>query len=287
MTDATSYPPFLLEKNGRPDRPVVVSSPHSGTFYPERLFRLTDLKVEDFQKYEDPAVSSLFSFAPAMGLPLISAVYARAWVDLNRHPLEVDIGLFSDAPPAGALSDSPRVKAGHGVIPSRLSKTEPVYPKRLLWRREKKRIEDVHFPYHAALTELINDNLARFGKSVLLDVHSTPDLPQSMLMRGTMPDIILGNLDGASCAPDVMSAAVRILTEQGLTVAVNAPYRGAYTTQRYGVPDKHSHALQIEIARRIYWDEKNRVFSDNFKDLWRKLSVFADKFLTATDSMAL
>ena len=282
-----TYPPFMLEKNGPADRPVIVSSPHSGTFYPERLFRLTDLKIADFQKYEDPAVSSLFSFAPAMGLPLISGVYARAWIDLNRHPLEVDPDLFCDEPPAGALADSPRVKAGHGVIPSKLSRTEPVYPKRLRWSREKKRIEKIHFPYHAALASLINENIARFGRSVLLDVHSTPDLPQSLLIRGEMPDVILGNLDGASCSPDVLSAAVRLLSDQGLTVAVNAPYRGAYTTQRYGVPAKHSHALQIEIARRIYWNEKDRSFSENFKDLWLKLSVFATKFLAATDAMDL
>ena len=121
MTTFKNYPPFLLEKSGKPPLPVVLSSPHSGTFYPERFFHLTDLKLTDFQLYEDAAVDKLFSFAPAMGLPLLSAIYGRAWVDLNRHPLELDPTMFSDSLPAQIKTDSARVKNGFGVIARQLN----------------------------------------------------------------------------------------------------------------------------------------------------------------------
>lgn len=279
MATLENYPPYLLQKNGKSAVPLLIASPHSGTFYPERLFKLSDLTLADFQKYEDPAVTDLFSFAPAMGLPLLSAVYGRAWVDLNRHPLELDPALFFDEIPPQALTDSPRVKAGYGVIPTRLSPTLPVYPKQLLWAKEQSRLTRIHFPYHAALTDLINKNIAAFGYSVLIDVHSMPDLPPEHCAKGQMPDIVLGDADGVSCSPALTAAAADILRDLGFFVTVNLPYAGAYTTRYYGHPDRKSHVLQIEIARALYWDADKHQASENFKNLWFKLSLFTERLI--------
>ncbi len=102
MAVSENYPSYLLQKSGKIDSPLILASPHSGTFYPERLFHLSDRKLEEFQKNEDAAVDKLFSFAPACGIPLLSAVYGRTWVDLNRHPLELDPDMFSDSLPPQA-----------------------------------------------------------------------------------------------------------------------------------------------------------------------------------------
>ena len=159
MATLKNYQPFSLEKSGKSSLPIVLASPHSGTFYPERFFHLTDLKLSDFQQYEDAAVDKLFSFAPAMGLPLLSAVYGRAWVDLNRHPLELDPTMFSDSLPAQIKSDSGRVKNGFGVIARQLSPDKLIYKKKLLFSLERERLTDVHFSYHSALENLIKRNL--------------------------------------------------------------------------------------------------------------------------------
>ena len=34
------------------------------------------------------------------------------------------------------------------------------------------------------------------------------------------------------------------------------PYRGGYTTSHYGKPAERQHALQVELARRLYMDEE-------------------------------
>ena len=99
---------YLLEKPGKSAAPVIFASPHSGTFYPERLFSLTTLLIADLRKYEDAEADKLFSFLPAMGIPLLSAVYGRAWVDLNRHPLELDPTMYFDAVPPQSRFDSAR-----------------------------------------------------------------------------------------------------------------------------------------------------------------------------------
>ena len=287
MTTLKNYPPFLLEKSGKSPFPIVSSSPHSGTFYPERLFHLTDLKLSDFQKYEDAAVDRLFSFAPAMGVPLLSAVYGRAWIDLNRYPLELDPTMFSDALPPQAKTDSTRVKYGFGVIARQLNANKLIYKDKLRFSQEQKRLTEVHFPYHAALSTLIKKNLAYSGKSLLLDLHSMPMLPAGCLIKGCMPDFVLGSAHGGSCTREVVNAALEILQEMGFFVTIDLPYSGAYTTIHYGRPDIHSHAMQIEIGRHLYWNEDRYEPSENFNALWRKLSIFMDRFLKILPSLKL
>jgi len=45
------------------------------------------------------------------------------------------------------------------------------------------------------------------------------------------------------------------LAERGFAVAINAPYAGGYTTDHYGRPRRHRHALQIELNRALYMEE--------------------------------
>ena len=46
------------------------------------------------------------------------------------------------------------------------------------------------------------------------------------------------------------------LQDMGYRVALNAPYAGGYTTEFYGRPAEGVHALQIEINRVLYLDER-------------------------------
>jgi N-formylglutamate amidohydrolase len=44
--------------------------------------------------------------------------------------------------------------------------------------------------------------------------------------------------------------------EVGWSVAHDDPYRGGYSTGHYGRPDRRVHAVQVELARRLYMDER-------------------------------
>jgi N-formylglutamate amidohydrolase len=67
-----------------------------------------------------------------------------------------------------------------------------------------------------------------------------------------------------------MEAARAFLAERNFAVAINAPYAGGFTTGHYGSPRRARHALQIEINRALYMDERrfkkkpgfNRLASD-------------------------
>ena len=53
----------------------------------------------------------------------------------------------------------------------------------------------------------------------------------------------------------------------------NDPYSGGYTTRRYGRPDKHRHALQVEINRALYMDEATLAPGPGFASLARDLTA--------------
>jgi N-formylglutamate amidohydrolase len=50
-------------------------------------------------------------------------------------------------------------------------------------------------------------------------------------------------------------------------VARNTPYAGGYTTEHYGRPAQHIHALQIEINRGLYLDEATLLPNAGFERL--------------------
>jgi len=62
---------------------------------------------------------------------------------------------------------------------------------------------------------------------------------------------------GAACGDRIVDAARRFLGERGFAVALNAPYAGGFTTGHYGHPRRGRHALQIEINRSLYMDERS------------------------------
>ena len=42
----------------------------------------------------------------------------------------------------------------------------------------------------------------------------------------------------------------------GLRVARNMPFAGAYIVQHYGRPSRRQHAVQVEVDRALYMDER-------------------------------
>jgi N-formylglutamate amidohydrolase len=49
----------------------------------------------------------------------------------------------------------------------------------------------------------------------------------------------------------------RIARTFGWTVRHDDPYKGGFSTGHYGRPGRGVHALQVELARRLYMNEQN------------------------------
>jgi N-formylglutamate deformylase len=247
-----AVPPFVLDRPETQIAPVVFASPHSGTTYPSEFVSSTRLDPLSLRRSEDSFVDGLFSDAPSCGAPLLSATFPRAFCDANREPWELDPAMFADALPSWVNTTSARVGAGLGTIPRVVASGEAIYRGKLPFAEAERRVQRFWQPFHEMLSQLIEETRHAFGTCLLVDCHSMPAAGRS---RTQGPDIVLGDAHGTACAPRVTRLAEQVLTARGYSVRRNDPYAGGYITRHYGRPREGTHALQIEVARRLYMDE--------------------------------
>jgi N-formylglutamate deformylase len=63
----------------------------------------------------------------------------------------------------------------------------------------------------------------------------------------------------------------------GYTVNRNKPYAGGFITEHYGNPTAGLHAIQLEINRALYMDERRYERSASFSKLAREFELLADR----------
>ena len=245
----------------RPDRPcgaVVFASPHSGRDYPADLVAASRLDAHSLRRSEDCFVDEIFAGVTAVGAPLIRALFPRAYLDVNREAYELDPTMFEDALPDHCNTRSPRVMAGLGTVARVVASGAEIYARRLRAAEALDRIERLYKPYHRDLAALIEERRAIAGQAILIDCHSMPSVggPQDFDPGRRRADVILGDAHGAACSPVVVDAVARAFADMGYRVGRNAPYAGGHTTCHYGRPAAGVHALQIEINRALYMDER-------------------------------
>jgi N-formylglutamate amidohydrolase len=91
---------------------------------------------------------------------------------------------------------------------------------------------------------------------------------------GVRPDFIIGDRFGASTSATLTGTAIDLLSAMGYAVAHNKPYAGGFITEHYGRPAKGLHALQIEINRGLYMNERTFQKSAGFRALAEDLTRF-------------
>ncbi|MDR6624207.1 N-formylglutamate amidohydrolase [Caulobacter segnis] len=251
-----------------PPTALVFASPHSGGVYPPDMVEAARLPVETLRASEDAFVDRIIAGAPALGASVILARLARAYVDLNREPWELDPAMFDEDLPDYAHGRTARVAAGLGAIPRIAGEGRPIYARKLTFAEARDRIELAHRPYHDALDRQLAAARAAHGSAILIDWHSMPAAAaRGVRGRGGSCDIVLGDRFGAACSPKLTALVERELEALGYRVARNAPYAGGYTTEHYGRPAKRTHALQIEINRALYMDEDTREPTEGLEKL--------------------
>jgi N-formylglutamate amidohydrolase len=233
--------------------PLICASPHSGRIYPAEMMAASQLDRRAIRRSEDAYVDELIAAAPEFGHTLIAAELARAFMDVNREPWELDPAMFEDELPAFARARTARVAAGLGAIARIVCEGQEIYARKLTFAEAEARVRQVHQPYHATLTALIAEAKASHGVAVLIDWHSMPAAASTR--AGESCDVVLGDRFGAACNAAVTGLVERELSAMGYRVARNAPYAGGYTTEHYGRPGRKVHALQIELSRALYFDE--------------------------------
>jgi N-formylglutamate deformylase len=220
--------------------PLLLSIPHLGTAIPPAIApRLTDAGrlVADTDWHLD----RLYDFAQSLGASVLRPLHSRYVVDLNRppdnrslYPGQTTTGLC----PLHSFTGEALYREGEEPQPAEVAERVTRY-----WH-----------PYHEALQAELQRLRAAHGVALLWEAHSIASvLPR--LFEGKLPDLNFGTNDGQACAAPVLDAVVGVAQRSGLSVAVNARFKGGHITRHFGQPAQGVHAIQLEMCQCLYMDE--------------------------------
>jgi N-formylglutamate deformylase len=269
-------PPFEILEPKEWRGPVVFNSPHSGKVYPQAFLVATRLDLATLRRSEDCFVDELVRGVVERGFPLMLAHFPRCYIDVNREPYELDPRMFEGRLPAFANTRSMRVAGGLGTVARVVGDAQEIYHQRISVEDALRRIETLYKPYHRALRRLFARVHHEFGAAILVDCHSMPSASSAKDER-PRADVVLGDRYGTSCAAAVSETIEATLRELGLSVSRNKPYAGGFITEHYGNPAAGLHAIQLEINRALYMDERRFERNGNFRRLAAKLEVLAER----------
>ena len=232
------------------EAPVVVEVPHAGLDLPAEVLAKLVAPARAIARDADLHVDELYQDAPAEGATLLIARTSRYAADLNRAEDDVDSGVVEGDPRAARPN-------ARGLVWNTTTEDEPALERPLTRDEYRWRVETLHRPYHEQLRSLLDQKIARFGYVILLCAHSMPSVGRmGHADAGThRADVVPGSRGRTSAHPRIIDAVEVVARSFGRTVEHDRPYRGGYATTHYGRPATRCHAIQIELARRLYLDE--------------------------------
>jgi N-formylglutamate amidohydrolase len=269
-------PPFEILEPSDMRGPVVFNSPHSGNIYPQAFLVASRLDLPTLRRSEDCFVDELVHGVVARGYPLMRAHFPRCFIDVNREPYELDPRMFEGRLPSFANTRSMRVAGGLGTVARVVGDAQEIYDQRLTVEDALRRIENLYKPYHRTLRRLFSRVHREFGAAMLIDCHSMPSATGAKDERARA-DVVLGDRYGTSCVGAVSETIEGTLRGFGLTVSRNKPYAGGFITEHYGNPSAGLHAIQLELNRGLYMDERRFEPTADFKRLAGQIDVLADR----------
>jgi len=224
----------------KPQVPIIISSPHSGTEIPKKILDYMSPKAASSTD-SDTLIHELYAFAASMGITQIYSRFSRYVIDLNRPQNKAS--LYSDGRSETAL------------IPTKTFAGDALYDNHKITSDEEEfRIENFYKPYHEQLSQLIDEAMKEFGRVLLFEAHSiTRYVPT--INKDKFPDLIIGTLDGQTCHNSIENSALSILRSKDFEVSLNAPFKGGFITRNYADAKNGIHTLQLEMCKDIYMDE--------------------------------
>ncbi len=231
--------------------PVLVEVPHSGLQVPPEVESEIDATPSAMLRDSDIYVDQLYQRAPENGATLLVSRVSRYVVDLNRGPEDVDSAAVPKHPKA-------RHVPARGVVWRARTDGTPLLRSPLTVAQFGRRIELFYEPYHRTLREVAAQIREQHGQVVILAAHSMPSTGRRTMGGGEVrrADIVPGTRGRSTADGRIIDLVDSHFRDAGLSVQHDQPYRGGWTTSTYGAPKRGQHAIQIELNRALYVDER-------------------------------
>ena len=222
--------------------PVVVHVPHSATHVPADVradIELDDAALADeLRRLTDHGTDRFTLGAPSLGATVLVNRCSRLVVDPER---------FLD-PEAEEME-----AVGMGAVYTATSDGSVL--RRLSVAQRATLLSRFFVPYHAALTGLVTDQLDRWGRCAIVDVHSYPSeaLPYERHGDRDRPELCVGT-DPVHTPTWLREVVVDVAAAHGLGRGFDGPFTGTFVPTLH-LGDARVVSVMLEIRRDTYLDE--------------------------------
>lgn len=236
---------------------ILLHVPHSSTRIPftegyrvdnelleQEMLKLTDWFTDDIFYSEEDIV--------------IRADFSRIFCDVER---------FAD--------DEQEVMAqfGMGVLYEKMDDGElmrDVNPE-----LKQKILNGYYWPHHKALSNAVNEQLLLYGRSLILDCHSFPDIPLNRALdkNPERPDFNIGT-DPYHTPQVLIGISADFFEKAGYSLGIDWPYQGSVVPLEHYQKNKNVHTIMLEINRRLYLNGTSNEKSKDYNHIKSLVSAF-------------
>lgn len=263
-------------------RPFLISIPHSGEKIPSEVTWLRDFPEEvvmcDVDRYVDRLY---FPVIEALKIDHVVTEWHRYVVDLNRLADDVDADSVEGHknPPGSFTTGLLWVKTTTDI---RLMK-QPITPE-----LHKQLVANYFEPFHRriqAIYKKMKD--AGIKETFHLDAHSMPSWgTKAHRDPGEhRAEIVISDFNGKSCRAEYKDLVIEAYKKAGFQVGYNWPYMGGRLTQQYGKPEIRQHAIQVELRRDLYMDERTKRLIPAAESIKKRLRQAIEEIVSRLDQI--
>ncbi len=119
-------------------------------------------------------------------------------------------------------------------------------------------IKSYYNKHHNKLDKICKNILNKYGKCIIIDLHSYSDeMVERLFNCNNNPDICLG-VDSFYTDQNLINMTIKHFKKYGYSVEINKPYTGTIIPNKYiNKKDNRLKSIMLEINKRIYLNNKD------------------------------
>tara|TARA_B100001778_G_scaffold187211_1_gene154179 strand:+ start:89 stop:955 length:867 start_codon:yes stop_codon:yes gene_type:complete len=242
------------------DISIVLTSPHSGSFYPEFFKKELNLSISKVRTIEDVKVDKILNGLNENNFDILTTDCPRSLIDLNRSKLDIDPSMFYNLPKNIEFVNI-KSKHGIGLFLKNIDESNIMYNKKIDWLTRDELIKKIYEPWHNKLSEILKSKYNAHKNYLLIDVHSFGSHRENENY-----DFIISDNFSKSAQNKFVYFLKDLMEKNGFKVSLNYPYSGGYIVKNYSNKELDKNVIQIEINKKLYLNNDLEI-NDKFFDL--------------------
>jgi N-formylglutamate amidohydrolase len=190
----------------------------------------------------------------------IIAPFSRIFCDVER---------FSD--------DSLEIMAkfGMGVLYEKADTGEAI--RKVTLELRNKILQEYYWKHQNNLTLAVNNHLDKFGKALIVDCHSFPNIPliRSLDQTPNRPDFNIGT-DSFHTPQNLIEASTAFFKQKGYSLGIDWPYSGTIVPMKHYNQNNKVSSIMLEINRKLYLNELGNQKSNQYEIIKKITQEYLD-----------